>query len=809
MWITSSGGQASSQIPAAAHGWVAVFEPNLAKLRVSTEASAELPADGVSYSAYTWSHLLLNMSAIYQWTGDTAWFNSTPGIKDHAYSYLQAWLDCKWPNVTLFPSATMFDSTSPGDYHTGSNAQLSYCFSQMGRVASAAWDDPAKATLWSTTGTNCLADLKAYCVYPDSKYGTQFYEGTKANHTGFELWGSKHDPEEVVVGEMPLLGLIEQDDPRYTRKMKSVFDSTNYLYAQYYGPQIDAVEWRGSSQDMSGVWVDGWTGGASAPAWLCRVEGATTNAELLNAFTRDRKITDVDGSVWWWPYNMNETNPANIQRRRCYGESGWGQNGFADLSKVDYYTSVYCVNLVSNVMGLTGDCPNHTVKYRPIIPFSSLTWTDGRLGDMKLDLTYTDNGSTITASITNRNAVAYNVLIEVTVPEGKKLSGVAATGHRYGRESYAVTNGSLGPNATLNVSINYTTGDPPPGDVIGSGTVVLASADSANLEGTVTNSYTNTQASDNQYESIREIATLTYEKAPNRGSGLDHTWRFDSVPTATIGYRFEIEAYHSSNTEGDDFEFLYSKDGYFYNPMVKVTKTADDGVKQTFSIHDDISGTPYVRVVDTSDLRKQTGLDTVYIDYMAIVAVSGGSAPGQATNPSPANGATGVSTTATLSWTAGTGATSHDVYFGTSNPPAFIQNQTGTTYNPGTMSAGTTYYWRVDERNGSGTTTGTVWSFTTAGGGSPPGQATNPNPANGATGCSTSTVVSWTAGTGAASHDIWFGESQEASMTFRGNQTSTTYNPGTLKSRTFYYWRIDERNAYGMTTGIVWRFKTR
>ena len=62
----------------------------------------------------------------------------------------------------------------------------------------------------------------------------------------------------------------------------------------------------------------------------------------------------------------------------------------------------------------------------------------------------------------------------------------------------------------------------------------------------------------------------------------------------------------------------------------------------------------------------------------------------------------------------GAGATSHDVRFGTANPPPFIQNQAGTTYNPGTLAGSTTYYWRIDEKNAAGTTTGTVWSFSTA-----------------------------------------------------------------------------------------------
>jgi hypothetical protein len=89
--------------------------------------------------------------------------------------------------------------------------------------------------------------------------------------------------------------------------------------------------------------------------------------------------------------------------------------------------------------------------------------------------------------------------------------------------------------------------------------------------------------------------------------------------------------------------------------------------------------------------------------------------PGQTSNLVPADGATNVSTTADLNWTAGFYATSYDVYFGTSNPPPLIRNQTAITFYPGTMLTGTTYYWRADAVNAVGTTTGTVWRFTTLG----------------------------------------------------------------------------------------------
>ena len=94
-----------------------------------------------------------------------------------------------------------------------------------------------------------------------------------------------------------------------------------------------------------------------------------------------------------------------------------------------------------------------------------------------------------------------------------------------------------------------------------------------------------------------------------------------------------------------------------------------------------------------------------------------GFSPGPANTPDPYNGATGISRNPVLKWQAGAGATSHDVYFGTSSPGIFQRNQTENTFNPDTLSDLTTYYWRIDEVNDVGTTTGSVWSFTTTNGG--------------------------------------------------------------------------------------------
>jgi PKD repeat protein len=91
--------------------------------------------------------------------------------------------------------------------------------------------------------------------------------------------------------------------------------------------------------------------------------------------------------------------------------------------------------------------------------------------------------------------------------------------------------------------------------------------------------------------------------------------------------------------------------------------------------------------------------------------------PGAASNPSPADGASGVDVNASLNWSAGAQAESHDVHFGdTQNPPLVSAGQAGASYDPGQLDTSTTYYWRVDEVNSLGTTAGAEWNFTTGDG---------------------------------------------------------------------------------------------
>jgi glutaredoxin len=106
--------------------------------------------------------------------------------------------------------------------------------------------------------------------------------------------------------------------------------------------------------------------------------------------------------------------------------------------------------------------------------------------------------------------------------------------------------------------------------------------------------------------------------------------------------------------------------------------------------------------------------DAYWVDETAGVLVA---APKIPSNPDPADGATSVDINKYISWTGSLGdAITYDVYFGTeSTPPKVANNQSATTYNPGTLSYSTKYYWKIVTYNEYGNSTeGPIWSFMTA-----------------------------------------------------------------------------------------------
>jgi subtilisin family serine protease len=181
---------------------------------------------------------------------------------------------------------------------------------------------------------------------------------------------------------------------------------------------------------------------------------------------------------------------------------------------------------------------------------------------------------------------------------------------------------------------------------------------------------------------------------------------------------------------------------------------------------------------------------------------------------SPANGATNISTSPTLSWAASTGAVSYGVQVSTA--PDFsttVTNTsvTGTSITLSGLANGTTYYWRVNATNSVGTSAwSTTRSFTTA----PLASLLAPvlsSPATGATNVAVNPTLVWNAASGATAYDVQVSTKSNFSSLVV-NQTGvsgTSLALSGLRRNVNHYWRVRSRNSTAVSAwSTAWSFKT-
>ncbi|HUV66996.1 MAG TPA: LamG domain-containing protein, partial [Sedimentisphaerales bacterium] len=224
----------------------------------------------------------------------------------------------------------------------------------------------------------------------------------------------------------------------------------------------------------------------------------------------------------------------------------------------------------------------------------------------------------------------------------------------------------------------------------------------------------------------------------------------------------------------------------------------------------------FVRLRDTSG---QANID----DILRVAEYGLGGNP-FARNPNPADGAMKTETWASMGWSAGDFAASHDVYFGDNFDD--VNDGTGDTFQgnqgsvyfvagfagyafPEGLVYGGRYYWRIDEVNEDDPNSpwkGKVWSFWIQ-----PKKAYDPVPGDGGKFVDyENPTLSWTAGLGAVLHTVYFSDNfDDVNDGVGGTQTPlVNFTPGPVEAEKTYYWRVDELTTLGTNEGDVWSFTT-
>jgi hypothetical protein len=178
--------------------------------------------------------------------------------------------------------------------------------------------------------------------------------------------------------------------------------------------------------------------------------------------------------------------------------------------------------------------------------------------------------------------------------------------------------------------------------------------------------------------------------------------------------------------------------------------------------------------------------------------------------------------TTQISWSAGDGAVSHNIYLGTDYNQ--VNNATDPMTLPGrgtksvgnetytvALVSGQKYYWRIDEYDGVSVHKGRIWEFTVK----KVELASNPSPANGSE-VELPITMTWEPGLYAVNHDVYIGTSfsdvnnagTSSAGIYKGNVAVNQYSPTGLSMNQTYYWRIDSNAPGNKYKGSIWSFTT-
>jgi hypothetical protein len=176
---------------------------------------------------------------------------------------------------------------------------------------------------------------------------------------------------------------------------------------------------------------------------------------------------------------------------------------------------------------------------------------------------------------------------------------------------------------------------------------------------------------------------------------------YEILPTGGVPYTLTVDV-TSGSGDLDVFIFSHNRTSGSRSNADWSAQTAVPGGDEVINFTPPVSGYYGVAVIN------ENGASANYTITYATCTL-----PPPPTSPSPADGATGVSTSVTLDWPDCAGATSYDVYLGTAPSPPYVGNVAVSQFNPGTLSCNAHYYWRVVAKNSCGNNSGPEWDFYT------------------------------------------------------------------------------------------------
>lgn len=315
----------------------------------------------------------------------------------------------------------------------------------------------------------------------------------------------------------------------------------------------------------------------------------------------------------------------------------------------------------------------------------------------RIDVSWNDNAS---------NETGYRLEVSTDGANFSTLANLPANANAYShtglpagvtRHYRAVAVNSAG-ERTSNTDDGTTHVPPPQVDY-------LSIADTT-ASGTVSGAHGNTHVDDGATQSIREVQSGG--KKRDRHSLLQHTWQFNITGGDEIA--LHANAWRSSSSDGDNFEFSWSPDGSNFTPLFTVSSLSSANDQLAY-LPNTLDGNVWIRVEDTNRSGGASELNTVFVDHL-FLRVSNAGPPSLPAAPSnlvaTADGPDAIS----LTWTDNANNESGFHVQRSQSPDSgwvtvATPGSTADALGDNNLTANTTYYYRVRAWNSMGNS---AWS---------------------------------------------------------------------------------------------------
>jgi hypothetical protein len=393
-------------------------------LEYSIRPKGNLFDGGIGHSLSNSLTPIIMAGLYYTSTGDKEFFLKNKDIKEKAINILNDLITLREnKDIWLFPSIWLSDGYSFGDFHTGSNLMAWYCFKAIARILEEIYEERDLAKEYLLISGKIKDDINKNNVI-SGPFGSQYIEGVndtlkkdrvKVNKEEHKLNLGRnglqyidyinsteiepimvHDGEETDTTLMPLYGFLEYDDSCY----KNYTHFAVSKYNGFYIPETKGILW----EDYTEATFPGYiTGFANV------IDNETMNGENGH-MTEIRRLTDIDGSIWWWPYSL-DSKYGEVFRNNFCGKCAWGSGVFLGL-------------FISQILGIKYDAPSRTLNLRPFSPSSNFSWEDFKIGESVFSVSFKMELEAIFISVENKNNYEVNLNIEIILQNSLKVVNI-------------------------------------------------------------------------------------------------------------------------------------------------------------------------------------------------------------------------------------------------------------------------------------------------------------------------------------------------------------------------------------------------